>query len=40
MDVIQKRRGAGEALVSHELFSVDPTTGLAEGDVSLARDAA
>ena len=40
MDVVEQRRRAGEALVPHQLFGVDPAVGLAEGDVPLPRDRA
>ena len=36
--VVQQRRGAGEPLVPHQLFGVDPAVGLPEGDVALPGD--
>jgi hypothetical protein len=38
--MIEQRRRTGESLVPHELFRIDATVRLAEGDVSLAGDGA
>src|SRR3954451_11565286 len=40
MHVIEQRRGAGEPLVAHQLFRIDPALRPAKRDVPLARNAA